>query len=253
MRNLLLVLLFVFSSTLYCSEKADTAIAEPSSDSMEVMSLDVKFLDNIKVENVSDLPVESSIEKNMPWIIALIIGILSVIVNFWVAHRLRQSNERNLKEQIKSNERNLKLQTESNERSNQNQINANKESKLIEFQAIISTKNRQEWINDLRQTLSEYLSTSTLMTKLSDTKGDALIERNQHLQKMVYSKSKLELLMTPARPEQKKLLNNIENLLNVIVDQPDDYTTKIRTARSEIIDAARALFDIHWTKIKELK
>ena len=72
----------------------------------------------------------------MPWIGALIIGLLSVLVNFWVAHRLRQSNERNLTRQIE---------------------NA-KEITLSQFKSTIATKNRQDWINELRNAISDAIS-----------------------------------------------------------------------------------------------
>src|SRR5688572_13458268 len=61
----------------------------------------INFSDTLRISNISEKGnTDSFTDKNMPWIVALSIGLLSVLVNFWVAHRLRQSNERNLKKQI---------------------------------------------------------------------------------------------------------------------------------------------------------
>lgn len=227
----------------------------------------IEFPSTLNINDVSSKSGENLLEKNMPWVVALIIGILSVFVNFWVSHRLRQSNERNLRVQIESNEKNIARQIESSERSileqiksnerNQNkQIETAKESKLLEFKATIATNNRQEWINELRHTLSEYLTYCILITPLPDDATQAKLDnRDEIFRKLSLSKSKLELLMNSEKAEQKELLEKIESILEVIRNNIDksNKPIPIKDARISAIEAARKLFSIHWNKIKELK
>src|SRR5690606_18151095 len=152
-----------------------------------------------------------------------------------------------------SGERNIQSQIESNERSLQRQIATKKETTLIEFKATINTQNRQNWINELRQTLTEYLSNTTLIYPFDNKLFELmLIENEYQINKMSLAKAKLELLMNHEKPEQKKLLDEVEDMLKVVND-PQRNIKDIIKSRSKVIFAARHLFEIHWKKIKELQ
>lgn len=208
-------------------------------------NISIDFPKTIQIEDVTKKEKkQSSLITNMPWIVALIIGLLSVLANYWVAHILRKSNERNLRSQIESNERSLKVQIESA-----------KDTALTEFKATIATKNRQEWINELRNTLTEYLSSVSLILPTPENPSKKFNdEKSQLIYRMSLAKAKLELLMNREKAEQKELLNKIEEMFNVAnSNSMEGYVDKMVAARSIVINAARKLFDIHWKKIKELK
>lgn len=205
--------------------------------------INVNFPTTIQVKDITDKNNQTFWEKNMPWIVAFIIGMLSVIVNLWATHKLRESNERNLQRQIESSERII-----------ESQLKTAKESKLLEFKATIASKNRQDWINELREALSEYLSVLTLMKPIHSTTPEMMEERNINLQRLSLAKSKLDLLMNKDKPEQKILIEKIDNMLGVVTKHPkENYFKAINKSRNEIILAARHLFGIHWKKIKELE
>jgi len=169
------------------------------------------------------------IEKAMPWITALLIGIFSALVNFWIAFQLRQSNERNL----------------------ERQINNTRETTITQINATIGTKNRQEWITELRNTLSDYLACAARMTPDAINSPE---DRNRYIDKIFYTKFKIELLINPGKQEQKELLDSVNNLLEVISKKKEAYKVdEFIASRSRCADAAQKLFGLHWNKIKGVK
>ncbi len=253
-----LVLLLLVPTVLDGQQKKDTTTSVLVSEGGS--SVNVNFPSTIELKGIhNQIEKPSILEKNMPWIVALLIGIISAFVNFWMAHRLRQSNERNLQRQIDSNEKNLKEQIDSNERFLQKQIETTKETKILEFKATIASKNRQEWLSELRHTLTEYLSSLSMISIVSKgadaTHAKRVLEANSnYIGKMSLAKAKLELLMNEEKDEQKKLLDEIENMLSIVSTKKEDtYIQDIRKARSETINAARKVFEIHWEKIKKLQ
>lgn len=195
-------------------------------------TVSVTLSDTLQVKNITPSTYQTPFyERNMHWIIALLIGLVSAFANLLIAFRLRQSNERIIQKQI---------------------MNA-KETTLFQFKATIGTKNRQEWINDLRLVLSEFL---TYTTYLSPRKHDEVKEDEikRCIEKIFFTKFKIQLLTNPEKLEQKKLLDAIENMLNVITADKEKYNDEdMRLARQEIVFAARELFKQHWNKIKDLR
>jgi hypothetical protein len=246
MGKIKVILIICFCSTIvFGQSKLDTTKDIGLNTSRLQTQICLHFPDSLKVKDLSKKNENQSfLDKNIPWIVAFLIGLLSALVNFWVSHRLRQSNERNLRSQIESNERNIKMQ-----------IETIKETKLIEFKATIATKNRQEWINDVRHTLAEYISCTSLILPIHENPSkEFLDERGKYIQRMSLSKAKLELLLNKDRPEQALLLTDIENMLNTVSNTTmDKFVEQVRSARTAIINSARELFGIHWTKIKDLK
>jgi hypothetical protein len=235
MRKKQVFIFFLFCTVIVFGQQKQDSL-QKTGEATLIVPLKVNLVqpDSITIKAITTNQVNQSLfEKNMPWIVAFVIGLLSVFVNFWVANRLRQSNERNLQSQLKSS----------------------KETILLEFQATIASKNRQEWINELRQTLSEYLSSTSLIVLLPPNPIQKILDDNaMYTQRLSLSKAKLELLLNENKAEQKELLDEIEKMLNIVVNKPsENYTVEIRAARSKVILAARKLFEIHWNKIKDLK
>jgi hypothetical protein len=246
MKKIKLIVIIVFCSIIgYGQTKEKTTKSIEKYSTQVPTQISVNFPDSIQIKDVSKKADNQTwIDKNLPWIIAFIIGLLSALVNFWIAYRLRLSNERNLLNQIQSNERNVKAQIESV-----------KEAKLIEFKATIAAKNRQEWVNDVRHTLAEYLASTSLDAPLPENPSPSLIEQKKdYVQRMALAKARLELLLNRDKPEQAELLDKIENMLRVSISvTKDTYVSQIQIAKTDVIIAARKLFVIHWNKIKELK
>ncbi|UPQ80208.1 hypothetical protein M0M57_05075 [Flavobacterium azooxidireducens] len=225
-------ILLVMLSLISSAKTKDTIYYTPRETKIQS---NIILPEKLKIEQVSNKS-DSLFDKSLPWISALFIGIISAIINFYIAHKLRKSNERNLERQLASNERNFQLQ-----------IEASKEIKILEIRSNIGTKNRQDWLNDLTQTLSEYLSSvSLIVPKLEIEELKPLIYRAS------LSKAKLELLLSQEKAEQKRLFDSIQKIYNICVEREtiENHTSQLVKARTEVIESARELFKFHWSKIK---
>jgi hypothetical protein len=187
----------------------------------------------LKIQDLTEKNHSSSfIEKNMPWAVALLIGVLSAFINLLISHRLKQSNEKNLLKQIENN----------------------KEINLTQFKSTIATKNRQDWINEVRHSLCEILENGNLLCFeiLGSEPNTATIKA--HFGKFLYSKSKIKMLLNEKKSEQRKVLEELINFSNTIKDifKTKKNSPKQNDAEDQLIQAARELFEIHWKKIKQL-
>lgn len=175
---------------------------------------------------------KSFITANLPWIVALIIGVISAVVNLWAAHQLKKSNENTI----------------------QKQIDSAKETTLMQFKTTIATKNRQDWIDELRDTISEYImSTSLLSPIMNATEPFKIEQRTRLIERMSFSKAKIQLLTNIEKPDQKALVNEVESLLALIPNESKEINVQdFQNQRSKVIEAATKILNLHWRKIKEL-
>lgn len=240
-RTIIIIVLTILSITVFGQAKQDTLKSCNTSKFITPNEVRINVPETIQIKSITENnSIQSFLATNMPWFVALFIGVLSAIINFWLGHRLQKSNEENLHNQIESNERNILKQ-----------IETTKEIKILEFKSTIATKNRQEWINELRQALSEYLTFTIKLTP--DNSPYSKEEFKYALEKVYLSKFKIELLLTKEKSDQKELLQTVENVLSVLIKEPTEYKSEdIRAAREKCIQASRKLFQTHWTKIKNL-
>jgi len=225
MKNILTIstFLFFFTFSFGQNEKEIIKIDSLKKDSKTEISINIPK--TFKIENVTsdEQNLRNTLLKNMPWIAAILIALLTILANYITSLQLRKTTKENLENQ---------------------------------FKATISTKNRQAWINELRQNLSEYLSYSLYLSILKNSNPANTAERNKMFEKLILAQSKIELLVNHNKPEQKKLLDSIDKLFSSSSnsDNPsENENIAYRNARTELINSSRNLFDIHWKKIKDLK
>ena len=206
------------------------------SDSIKKLSIseskeriEIKFPEKLMIEQVKPEVVEDDFWINsIPWLIALFIGISTVLVNLYLSKKSRQSVEENLKLQLENN----------------------KEITLAQLKGTIATKNRQDWINEVRYNVSEIL-THSLFVITNYPIGD---DKGEKLEKIIFAKSKIELLINDKKPDQEELANKIELLVNEIgLNLKEIDEERIISKRNDIIDISRKIFKTHWQKIKNLE
>ena len=225
MKNTLLIFLIVLSINSYCQNDSVHVVPPATSGQVTINMPETLTLKTDNGEKDSSLISE----KNMPWIVALIIGLISAIVNMSISYSLRKSNEKNLLQQI----------------------NNTKDITLMQLKATLGAKNRQDWIDELRHILSDCLAYTTQMSRDSELTAE---EKIRYGEKLAYAKFKIELMINLDKKEQRDLMESIEKLLRVAAKpKSDTKVNEIRDARADCIDHARKLFEIHWNKIKNLK
>jgi len=116
-------------------------------------------------------------QANMPWIGAIIIGLLSVLANIIISKQSRISNERSLKCQLDHAKEVALAQLESSRQNMQ-----------LDFNKTVLSGNRQIWIKDLRELMSK------LLTKVSMVGSEKNLT-NAVFEEVVYLITKVELML----------------------------------------------------------
>jgi len=99
-------------------------------------------------------------QYNMPWIGAIIIGILTLITNIIISRQSRISNTNSLKQQL-DHAKEIALA----------QLETSKQNMKMDFNKTVLSGNRQVWINDLRELMTKILTRTesiALKQKISD-------------------------------------------------------------------------------------
>lgn len=190
-------------------------------------NLIVTMPEEITIKNASKSET-NFFEKSAPWIVALIIGLGSALVNYFISKQLMYSNERNIKSQLESN----------------------KENVLIQFKTTLGTKNRQDWIDEVRHNLSEFLSNSIMFKFHKTDKSEAIIK---YFEQVTYNLFKLRLLLNEKDELQNKLLDCINKYYEAAHIEDSKLYGKEQGQRDTLIECAKQLFNIHWEKIKKLE
>ena len=175
MKNTLLILLMALSTSLHCQR--DSANVTPSVTSGQVV---INMPEVVTVKNdTRDKSSNIISEKNMPWIVALLIGLTSAGINYYVAKR---------------NEINLRLQLD----------NANKLAEK-QFKLQLATTIEKEWVNKLREVIANLVVTT-----------DPEYNPNLDKLKMALLINEAQLLLNESNTHKK--LNALLNELGMMCD-----------------------------------
>ena len=216
-----------------------------------------KFIsDTLKIQTIETSPIEKNWfnQKNMPWIGAIIIAILTVLTNILIAKSNLKSARKNLEQQIKS----------STVIAN-NQIDSNRETTIRQFRATLNTNNRQSWVTDVRNVTSDLLTQAKLLNiEFNSTSIDLEKKKALH-EKVTYNHIKLLLLLDPIKEHHKPTLRSLVDFMNVLdrhllnsearerqglIIQNDNL--EFMNNQQKIIDESRKLLYYEWGKIQTL-
>jgi methyl-accepting chemotaxis protein len=226
MRQLTIVLLIV-SSLLTISawgQNKSTPKTVENPDTLTVTLLD-KFSipDRLKIETVNP----PSWRDQMPWIAALIIGILSVLITILTNRSQKQVLLR--------------------------QIESAKEIARLDFSKTVISGNRQEWINKLRDNLSEYLArTETYSIALLNPTNNAqrLQElANDNLADILKLEVRIVLMLNSNEEDSKELIKFLGIYTQCIFGQA--ITQPADVLKQRIIDITKKILKTEWERVKK--
>jgi hypothetical protein len=198
-------------------------------------------IDTIKIQTIESKQIDKIWYKdnNMPWIVALIISVLGVGVNLLIAFRSLRYSKINLDSQIKSS---------TNIANNQ-------------IKATLNTNNRQEWLTNVRDVLSELITQSKLLyIELIETDIPGEKVKTIH-EKLTYNHVKLLLLLNPNKLHHKELLNSLVEFMGILDKQLLDKhlgnlneadNIKFSKCQQNLVDAGRNLLYTEWGKIQSI-
>jgi hypothetical protein len=156
MRPILIIIILVFTaSTMFGQTTKGTFQIAKNTDKVFLLTNDsLKVIIDTKAESVTGF----DIQKNMPWIGAVLVGLLTVLVNFLINRQSRQFNRESLTKQLEHNTATTDKQLSNSKDIALAQIENTRKINQTDFNKSVLSGNRQAWINDLRDLISKILA-----------------------------------------------------------------------------------------------
>ena len=224
MRHLLIILLLGLSLSSFSLDKFDST--------KNVGQLTLSTKDTIVNERTikSPLILESKngfdFRDQMPWLTAFLIGAMTL----YLGHRQLKSNERTLREQI----------------------NSAKDIARLDFNKTVISGNRQEWINTLRENISEYLglteSRSSIFWGIADTaKYQELSQAN--LASILRLEAKIVLMLNSTEEDSKELIRILRLYTRSTFNESVEQTKEELNQRT--IELTETILKSEWERVKK--
>lgn len=126
---------------------------------------------------------------------------------------------------------------------------------LQQFKATVLSKNRQEWINKLRDLLAEY--EAILYNIHANFKLDgALRKKDEGLSDMMRANlimSQVKLLINPKEDDHTELLDTMRKLDNSASHSDADHTKSFSVLDKKYIALAQSILKREWERVKKGK
>ena len=115
--------------------------------------------------------------------------------------------------------------------------------------ASVLSRNRQEWINLLRNTIAEYLAVVYMLgdPNLSNEKAQHLLER------LYTAKFRVSLLINPNEPDHRKLDDLLFDFIEKIAaaNKPDEEA--VLEVRQTLVELSQKILKEEWKRVKSLQ
>lgn len=232
MRKIFILLIsFLLSVTITIGQQSNIDTLNKLS---KVSTSTMLNIDTLKINNV-DTKIQTRSwykDDNMPWIIALVISILGIIINLIISNK---------------------------------QIGANRETTIRQIKATLSTTNRQDWVTETRNAITDLMT----QTKLLNIEFQEKIQNNERKkmlhEKITLSRTKLLLLLKPDKEKHRILLDSLtclistldEHFLNSKAREENNYNipydnAKFLSQMDMVVENGRDLLYDEWGKIQSI-
>ena len=165
----------------------------------------------------------------MPWIVALLIGGLTILANILINKGQRKLTMLNLKNQS--------------------------ELAIKSINKDILSNNRQEWINTLRDCISNYLSSHELSKLIAQHKKspETPPEYGQEFKIWQSLSYKIQLLLNPNEDKSKQMVE-LMTKLNLATDYRSfSKEENYENIKNEIIKLSQSILKEEWERVKKLE
>ncbi len=212
---------------------------EPTNDTIPETAYEVSLptkiaIDTLRIQNLETKEIAKAWYKdnNMPWIIALVISTLGIFINMHISNQ---------------------------------QIRANREITLRQIKATLSTSNRQEWVIDTRNVITELLTNAKLLNIEFQENQSNSKERKNIYASVTYNRNKLLLLLKPDKQLHKNLLDSVSELITTLDEHLLNSKAKDERGKvipfnnkkfleqmDKVIESGRILLYDEWGKIQSI-
>lgn len=224
--------------------KTDTSYIQHSKDSLVVSWQQLDEFSKL-------LQKEKGLSDYIPSVIPLLVGIISAVVLLAISKKQIGAQSHNIEEQLRTQEALARDQLQRSLDIALKQINAN---------------TRQLWINDTRNAVAELLSQAHLLNIEYQGKPVDIEKRKVIMEKFVFQKSKVFLLLNKNDPKHKMLIESLTKLITLLdmhllksntnnnpdltVGQTAFENGSFLELTTNVIEAARNIVYEEWQKIQ---
>ena len=122
-----------------------------------------------------------------------------------------------------------------------------------QFGASVLSKFRQEWINSLRDNISEYISCMFMIMIYNRTseigQGKEIAEE---CRKLVLLNHKISLMLNPNEENHNKLIKLLEGLTAVVAEEDRDKSTaNYKEKSNDIVVLSQIILKEEWIRVKK--
>lgn len=116
---------------------------------------------------------------------------------------------------------------------------------------------REKWINDLRDQMSEFVSSISMLTLFVATKAIDKPSFRDRYERVAFLNTKVKLLIDPNEPGHRELVEKNEELLSkfwdVISKSESTKHIGIRKNIEEVIEISQKIMKKEWERIREIE
>lgn len=222
-------------------QKIQISLLEGKIDSILQAPKRINHSGQIEIKN-SD--TKKWVEYLYPSLIALSVGLIALFGTIYTGKKQRQSSENQLEIQLNQAQKTLATQIQSSIATIQLQITSEKQVAELNFRQNVLSVNRQNWINELRNIVSEIISSAELA---AIKKG----QKNEDFRRLNGLILKAELMVNPEKDKEfilsLKELN--KSLLDIILERSE--ITSLSEPKTQIIALTKQTLKTEWERVKK--
>ncbi len=122
----------------------------------------------------------------------------------------------------------------------------NSKNGLLNINKTVLSENRQKWINDLRESVSEYIAVHSLLEKgTSDPKSDI-----EQIKNLTFLQTKIMLMLNPNEESSLKLTEEMAKISKPKKDRTDIDATEVK---AKIMVLTQKILKTEWERVKKIK
>lgn len=232
-KNVLILLLFSLN-LIGLSQVNDAKQEKLNTNTAKESAQQINIPDKLNIvlpKEYFEKPKSDPLKDYFPALLTLIVGILTIIVNWLISKKLRENTSQNIERQLAES----------------------KNIKYLELKASINTKNRQDWMNQFRDAVSEYISVVVVASTNLQVNNDVV---RLTITKLMELQTRLDLLLHPEREKEKEIIACYSALTALLLleesKKTKDHADKMGKHKEKLVELSRLVLERNWQKLNNL-
>ncbi len=195
------------------------------------------------------------IEKNLPWIGAVLVSLLTIFANIYISRKSRKETKESLNRQLESSGATTDKQLNNAKDIAISQIENSRKIVQLDFNKTVLSGNRQAWINTLRDAISEYIAMcNTYSIKLDQikSKGKEAAQNadTSDLKEILRLEFKIVLMVNSNEEDSKQLINQLGLYTKALFGEPA-IMQEPESIQQSIVEITKTILKKEWERVKK--